>query len=209
MNAFRGVGCGFFRNLSPAVWLAYWTLAVVSVQRLSGLALAGGLILVSIVALGAQQNALLKLLRRSRFLFLALFVLFAFFSPGTAVIADLPSISPTREGLSLAAIHLGRLACVIGLVAILLSRLPPSRLVSGMVTLMAPLRAVGLSPERLAVRLSLVLELAQMPAEGGWRAWLHPPREPLLPAVRIERKPLGVADLSVMAALFPICWWLS
>ena len=36
-----GTGLRFFRNLSPAVWLAYWTLAVVSVQRLSGLALAG------------------------------------------------------------------------------------------------------------------------------------------------------------------------
>jgi len=203
-----GVGNGLIRASNPALWLAYWTLAVVSVQRLSGLALGLCLLLSFAFALGVPGNTLWKLLKRSRFLFVALFVLFAFFSPGTAIVADFPSVSPTIEGLELAAIHLGRLACVIALVAILLSTLRPSRLVSGMVTLLGPMRLLGLSPERLAVRLSLVLELAQVPAEGGWRSWLHPTGELLFPSVHIEQRQLGPGDVIWLLVLLPLVWWL-
>lgn len=208
MNSSLRAGSDPTHGVSPAVWLAYWILVVISVQSLSGIPLAACLILSFAFALRGPQNSLVKLLRRSRFLFLALFVLFAFFSPGTALFADFPSISPTLEGLELALIHLARLASVIALVAVLLCRLPPSRLVSGMVTLLRPMRGVGLSPERLAVRLSLVLELAQAPSEGGWRAWLHPAGEILLPSVRIERKPLGRDDLFWLLLLVPLCWWI-
>lgn len=196
------------RGLNPAIWLAYWALAVVGVQRLSGFALLLALCLLFGVALGSPGNALAKLLKRSRFLFIALFVLFAFFSPGTALLRDLPSLSPTLEGLELAAIHLGRLMCVIALVAILLARMKPSRLVGGMVTLLGPLRIVGLSPERLAVRLSLVLELSQVPADGGWRAWLQPTGALLMPSVQLDQKPLRAGDLLWVVPLFILCWWI-
>lgn len=196
------------RELSPAVWLACWTLAVVSVQRLSGPPLALGLLFLVAFARSVGGGSIMKLLRRSRFLFLALFVLFAFFSPGTAVLADFPGLSPTREGLELAAIHLGRLACVIALVAILLSCLSPSRLVGGLVSLLTPMRLIGVAPERLAVRLSLVLELAQSPAEGGWRSWLHPPGELQPRCVEIERRPMRGPDVIALLVLLLCLWWL-
>lgn len=195
------------RGLNAAIWLAYWAFAVVSVQRLSGFALLFALCLLLGFASCSPGNALPKLLRRSRFFFIALFVLFAFFSPGTALLQDFPSFSPTLEGLELAAIHLGRLGCVIALVAILVARLEPSRLVGGMVTLLRPMQMIGLSPERLAVRLSLVLELSQAPGDGGWRAWLQPPAAPILPSVQLEQKPLRRGDLVSLMLLLFLCWW--
>ena len=88
------------------------------------------------------------------------------------------------------------------LVAVLLERTGERAMVSGLMVLAAPLALLGLSVERLAVRVLLVFRYVESPPEGGWRALLDAPRfdgaiEPLL----VEHAALRWSDWLVMAAL--------
>ncbi len=111
-----------------------------------------------------------RLLRRSRFLVLVLVVLFGCFTPGEAVMSALAGLAPTREGLALALLHGLRLVLVVLLVALLLETTGEHALVAGLITLASPLAGLGLSVERLAVRVLLVLRYVETPPAGGWRA---------------------------------------
>lgn len=125
----------------------------------------------------AQQRAV-RLLRRVRVLLAAIFVLFAWFTPGVLVVVDWPAISPTREGLLLAFEHAGRVVAVVLCVALLMATLSPSRLVGAIYALLRPFEVIGVPAARIAVRTLLVLEYVEGRPEGGWRHWLSSAETP-------------------------------
>lgn len=196
--------------MHSGVILLLWMAGVASVQ------LAGGMLLAGLVALGlalvmllARQRGI-RLIRRVRFLLLAIVVLFAWFTPGEALLAGLPGLSPTREGMMLALDHVGRLLVVVCCVALLLERLSPDRLVSGLHALCSPGAILGLSARRVALRLLLVLRYVEG-AKGGrheWKQWLLGDDEAVA-AVHLVRERIGVPDLLVVAGiLLGVGWWL-
>lgn len=136
-----------------------------------------------------------QLIRRVRFLMLVLIVLFAFFTPGEILIPLLGKASPTLEGGMLAINHGVRLLVVVMLVAVLLQRTSESILVSGLVALVTPFAPLGMSVDRFAVRLLLVLRYVESPPEGGWRALLDLASDdaPQV-AIMVSRSPLGWGD---------------
>lgn len=156
--------------LHPATRLVVW-IALVAFSQLARGPVLGGFGLVVMVFAGwfARRRAW-RLLRRSRFLLLVLVVLFGFFTPGEAVMSALAGLAPTREGLALALLHGLRLVLVVLLVALLLETTGEHALVAGLITLASPLAGLGLSVERLAVRVLLVLRYVETPPAGGWRA---------------------------------------
>jgi energy-coupling factor transporter transmembrane protein EcfT len=106
-------------------------------------------------ALLFSRTHLRQLLRRSRWLLLMLVLLFGGMTPGTPL-DYLPGA--TLEGLQLAAEHAARLILALAALALVLNALRPVELVAGMRTLLAPLAAMGLPRDKLAVRLALTLE---------------------------------------------------
>lgn len=98
------------------------------------------------------------ILRRSRWLLLTMLVLFGWMTPGTPV-PGLPLA--TLEGLMLAAENIARLLIAIATVAVLLSAMAMPALVSGLRTLLTPLRTLGDFRDRLAVRMMLTLEAVE------------------------------------------------
>lgn len=179
--------------MHPGAALLLWTALVVVLQTLSGwvLALVTGLWLG--VAVATCYATLRRLVRRIRFLLLAILILFAWMTPGQAVFSSWTMLGPTREGLALAAAHGLRLLGVVALVALLLGRGGRDFVVSGLYALMAPCSVFGLSRDRLAVRLLLVLRNAENPPAGGWRHWLDPD----LPSA--EAVPLHVRRIGLRA----------
>ena len=150
-----------------------------------------------------------RLLRRIRFLLLVLVVLFAFFTPGEALLPVLGRFGPTREGVLLAAVHALRLLAVVMLVAVLLAKTGERELVSGLMVLAKPLAACGLPVERLAVRLLLVLRYVESPPAGGWRALLGE-RGGELPGaetLKIHLPVLRLADRLAIAGLVAAIVW--
>lgn len=159
-----------------------------------------GFVLVGLSLVFARLRAF-RLLRRIRFLLLTLVVLFAFFTPGEAVWPFLQRWGPSYEGVHLASLHGVRLVCVVMLVALLLENCSERALVAALLTLAAPLRCVGLSVERLAVRILLVLRYVEAPPVGGWRGLLGEQADSAAAeSVAVDRRALALRDWLVLVA---------
>lgn len=139
----------------PVSLILLWLALLVAAAARSGLLLAlACLVLVILAFIGAAMH-LRRLLRRSRWLLLTLFILFAWMTPGTPL-ALMPGMS--IEGLQLAAENVARLVLALAALALVLQALSPVELVAGMRSLLAPLALFGLPRDRIAVRLALTLE---------------------------------------------------
>ena len=156
----------------PTVLILLWACLAIAMQSLPamGLLLAGVPLLAAACALSAVR--LLALLRRTRWIMLSLLLIYGYATPGAAVWAALAQFSPTHEGLTGGLLQMSRLTFALAGLAILLRLLPQQQLISGLYTLGYPLRYVGLSRERLAVRLALTLHYAEsavLDTAANWR----------------------------------------
>lgn len=159
------------------------------------------------VALWCARTRTLRLLRRVRVLMIAIVVLFAGFTPGEAVFADWPAVSPSREGLLQALEHAGRLLAVVCCVAVLLERLPSDRLIGGLYALSRPLGVFGLPAERMAVRMLLVLRYVDAPQSHAWRDLLHDTGETGHEVLHLQRERIGMLEWIVLGAGFATLAW--
>lgn len=155
-----------------------------------------------------------RLVKRVRFIVLAIVILFAGFTPGEALLIDWPRLSPSREGVLLAYEHAARVVVVVLLVSLMLERLPPQRLISAIHALMRPFAALGLSADRIAVRTLLVLRFVEAEKPPKWQEWIRDDSNDLHDAIEIEREPLRGRDcfaicLLVLVALIGLWWSLQ
>lgn len=95
-------------------------------------------------------------LAHARWLLLAIFVLYAGFTPGEPLLQQLPGLS--REGFLEAARRMLILVLLIQAVGLLLQTTPVPQLAGGLTVLLRPLGILGLDHRRFARRLGLALE---------------------------------------------------
>lgn len=190
----------------PAVQILVWVLLALLAQRLQPLALLVlSAILVSL-ALRLCAAQLLSLLRRTRWILFSLLLIYAYTTPGASWWPQLGFVSPTREGILDGLLQLGRLLSVLSGLAILLVLLPQTQLISGLYTLAYPLRWLGLSRERIAVRLALTLEYAESAMRDtatDWRATIHDALRPATTGaehVELRLHAFGVVDILLLIA---------
>lgn len=184
----------------PAVLIFLWACLTVAMQPLHavGLLLIGVPLLAAACALSPAR--LRMLLRRTRWIMLSLLLIYAYATPGDAVWAPLSEFSPTYEGLLDGMLQLCRLACALASLAILLTVLSQQQLVSGLYTLAYPLRYVGLSRERIAVRLALTLhyaESAMLDTAVNWRSNIEQmlaPAETKQNSIELHATPFTLRD---------------
>jgi len=155
----------------PAVLVTAGFFFIYTAQLLDGWSL--GLITagVSVVALCFARAHWFRVLRRLRYVALAICVLFAWQTPGIQIFPWLQAFSPTYDGFRLALTPLLRLVSVAAVVACLTERLSPDQWVSSFHVLAWPFELFGLSRERLAIRLRLVLDYVEE-SVLDWRSLL-------------------------------------
>jgi energy-coupling factor transport system permease protein len=139
----------------PASLILLGLVALVTASSRDGAVLFLASLGLGLAALVAASAHLRLLLRRSRWLMLTMVVMFGWFTPGTPLA---PIAGASQEGLLLGAESLARLVIALSAVALLLNALSPAELVAGMRSLLAPLALLGISRDRIAVRLALTLE---------------------------------------------------
>lgn len=166
-------------RFNTSVVLLVWMIVLLRVIALPwptiGLASVTILFLASLVS----ARVLVGLLRRSRWIILAIILLFGWMTPGMPV-----SLVPgaTSDGLLQAGEQLARLLVSIAMVSVLLSRLNQPSLLSGCYGLALPLRWLGINVERLVVRLALTLRQLELGSEpDAVQQVFHLPRETLRP----------------------------
>lgn len=154
-------------KLHPSSALIVWLAAVLAVQFI-GYGGVGVLMIVVLLSATKVFHAWLRYIARTRWLLVTLWFVIAYSTSGEAV-RDL-SWAPTYEGINEANMQVARLSAMLACLAWLLVRLGLDGLVSALWGLLQPLQRVGGDPQRLVVRLSLVLDNLQVPPEkGSWR----------------------------------------
>ena len=199
----------------PAVLILCWACLTVAIQSLqaAGLLFAGIPLLVLAYVLSAAR--LFVLLRRTRWIMFSLLFIYAYATPGMAVWEQLEQLSPTREGVTDGLLQIFRLAITLGGLAILLGALSQVQLIGGLYTLAYPLRYVGVSRERIAVRLALTLhyaESAMLDTATNWRAGIEQmlaPAEIKRDDIEIYANPLTLRDgilMLISCTLLVMVW---
>jgi energy-coupling factor transport system permease protein len=155
----------------PAAQILTWCLLVAIMQflTLENLLVAAGFVLLFALLLSAHK--LMQLLRRTRWIMLSLLLIYAYSTPGQPLLDALGMFSPSREGLSDGVLQLTRLLAALAGLAILLDRLHRQQLIAGLHTLFAPLQLIGVSRERVAVRLALTLHYAEVAMLRETHTW--------------------------------------
>jgi energy-coupling factor transporter transmembrane protein EcfT len=190
----------------PAVQILVWVLLALLAQRVQPLALLALSAVLSALALRLCARQLLSLLRRTRWILFSLLLIYAYTTPGTSWWPQLGVVSPTREGLLDGLLQLGRLLSVLSGLAILLELLPQELLISGLYTLAYPLRWLGLSRERIAVRLALTLEYAESAMRdtaSDWRMTISDALEPAASGVEhieLRLQPFRIVDTLILVS---------
>lgn len=194
---------------NPAVRLLVWGGTAVAAQLLHGSLLYLLSALAVALALSFSRARLLRLLRRTRWLLLAIALLFSFATPGLLLLPEWGAVSPTVDGLILAGTHLARLITVVASLSLLLEYTPSDQFVGALYGLMAPASCVGVDRGRIAVRLMLVMHYVESARGGGWREWLEPSAPNGPECIVLTRTPwrwhdivaVGVALLAVAGLL--------
>lgn len=165
----------------PATQILIWIALAISAQALSS----PGLLVMTVVlfATAAKLNSrqLFSLIRRTRWILLSLLLIYAYTTPGVALLSGLGRYSPTLEGLSDGFMQLGRLLSMLSGLAILLSLLSESQFISGIHALAYPLTWFGGSRERVAVRLALTLQYAEPSMRDTAADWRQTIKDALVP----------------------------
>lgn len=190
----------------PAALILLWTFLAVAIQSVSPgmLALLGVLLMAAAIRWSAGR--LRSLLRRTRWIMLSLLLVYGYVTPGESLWTPLELLSPTQQGLLDGLLQLSRLVFMLAALSLVLGMLPRERLVGGLYALAYPLCWIGLSRERLAVRLALTLHYAESSvadARTDWRGALQGLLEPATGGDRIielHARPFGWRDGLLLGA---------
>lgn len=170
--------------------------------------LAGGLLVGALYLWRPVAAGLWVRLRRLRWLFLSMAVIYGWFTGGEHVFAALGAWSPSYEGLVQGGLRVLNLALVVAAVHWLLQVTERAGLILAIYHLCRPLGVLGLSAERLAVRLVLTLEAvasvqsviqSALQTDGGDRRRALPERAAVILSAVIkqaEGRPCGVVEIA-------------
>ncbi len=107
---------------------------------------------------GFEWSGLLRMLRRVRWLLLAMLILYGWFTPGDPLLPSLGDRSPSLAGVQQGLLRVAALVAIVAAVYLLLMTTPRGDLVGGLLWFGRPLRRLGMDDRRFAVRLVLALE---------------------------------------------------
>jgi hypothetical protein len=99
----------------------------------------------------------LLMLRRLKWLFASIFIIYLFFTPGQLLIPDVVW-GPTHEGVGQGLFRIGVLVLLVATVNFLISSTERDEFLSGVLWCLRPFSFIGLPYERLAVRITLTFD---------------------------------------------------
>ncbi|MEK7322984.1 MAG: hypothetical protein AABZ84_07890 [Pseudomonadota bacterium] len=152
-----------------------------------------------------------RLLRRMRWLWLSLAVVYLWMTPGTPILPASPALAawlPTVEGLVLGGVRLAALVGMAMAASLVLHLTPRDDVLAALYWLTAPLRVIDGVRERLAVRIALSLAAVEQ-VQVQLREVLAEPRMPASPWVRIGGVAAALFDRVTAAAEAAPCATLS
>jgi hypothetical protein len=150
--------------MHPFVKIACFFFLLLLLQYLSPSSIAVLCGLICLLAAVLNLPHFSQLIKRMRWLFLSLLLVYAYATPGE-YLAFLPlNVAPSYEGLHLGLMQIAKLLIAVASLSALFASASKSQLMAGLWTLLSPLRLVGLNVERFTVRMLLTLHYVEQMA---------------------------------------------
>jgi energy-coupling factor transport system permease protein len=147
--------------MHPFVKIACFFFLLLLLQYLSPSSIAVLCGLICLLAAVLNLPHFSQLIKRMRWLFLSLLLVYAYATPGE-YLAFLPlNVAPSFEGLHLGLMQIAKLLIAVASLSALFASASKSQLMAGLWTLLSPLRLVGLNVERFTVRMLLTLHYVE------------------------------------------------
>ncbi len=144
--------------MHPLVKILYLILILLVISSASNTLLMSLLLILMTVAFISHYQNFLRVLKRMRWLFLSILLIYGFGTPGE-YLSQLPlAFAPTFEGLKLGSIQIIKICIALAALTILLNTTNKDHLIIGIYTLFKPFKHLGVDVERFSVRLSLTLD---------------------------------------------------
>jgi hypothetical protein len=150
--------------MHPFVKIACFFFVLLLLQFLNSSYIALLCCLICLLAAMLNYQHFSQLIKRMRWLFLSLLLIYAYATPGE-YLAFLPlNVAPSYEGLHQGMTQIAKLLIAVASLSALFASTTKSQLMAGLWTLLSPLRLVGLNVERFTVRMLLTLHYVEQMA---------------------------------------------
>ncbi len=169
------LGCGFGTRsvMHPGIRIICLVVFGLLLSLGGGKAVLPGVLIAVVLYLGPRRHLLggvFPMLRRMRFLFISLALIYLWFTPGAPLLPVLGHWSPSGAGAREAGDRILVLLLIILMVHLLLQTTGKEQLIGGILWLATPLTFFGLASTRLAVRVTLVLHMMEAVLALGTQA---------------------------------------
>jgi energy-coupling factor transport system permease protein len=115
-----------------------------------------------IMATCLNKRFFFRIVRRMRWLFISLIIIYALSTPGEYIPELLAYASPTYEGFVLGLMQITKLLIALASLSLLFASSSKQDLIAGLYMLLTPLKFVGLNVERFSARLMLTLDYVEV-----------------------------------------------
>ena len=113
------------------------------------------------IAVWVSKRDFLRVVKRMRWLFISLLIIYAFTTPGKYIPQLLAYASPTYEGCIFGLLQITKLLIALASLSLLFSGSSKQELIAGLYMLLTPLKLLGLNVERFSARLLLTLDYVE------------------------------------------------
>lgn len=145
--------------------LGFFVLAIiVNYMNISALLIFFAALLAAV--LFSHQSHFLRSVKRFKWFFLVMMLLFAFNTPGEHLTAWPFALSPTYEGLLAGGTQTLRICVMLAALSLIVAANTRQQLISGFYFIFSPLKYLGLKVERFAARLWLTLHYVELQREN-------------------------------------------
>jgi energy-coupling factor transporter transmembrane protein EcfT len=150
------------KNMHPFVKILLFIFALLLMSFLSDayLLLSMSLFLCS-YATWLARSGFLRVVKRMKWLFISIFFIYAFGTPGQYIQYVPASIAPTFEGCLLGGVQVAKLLIALATLSILFATSSKNQLMIGLHLLLSPLNLLGLNTRRFTARLLLTLDYVE------------------------------------------------
>ncbi len=141
--------------------LGFFVLAIiVNYLNISALLIIFATLLIAV--LFSHRSQFLRSIKRFKWFFLVMMLLFAFNTPGEHLAAWPFALSPTYEGLLAGGTQTLRICVMLAALSLIIAANTRQQLISGFYFIFSPLKYLGLEVERFAARLWLTLHYVEL-----------------------------------------------
>jgi len=112
-------------------------------------------------AIWVDSASFLRVVKRMKWLFLSIFVIYAFGTPGEYIQFIPTGIAPTKEGGVLGMLQIAKLLIALASLGILFSTNSKEQLMSGLHLLLSPLNSLGINTNKFTARLLLTFDYVE------------------------------------------------